>query len=69
MSEAEEFEGVMYQLEDALADKSRHLWYAFEKESGDFWDSVEANNWKEAFEKDAMSCISYKQVLLSYLKD
>lgn len=69
MSEAEEFEGKMYELEQQLQDKDEHLWYLFEEESGSFWEELGVNNWCDAFKQDAIGCVTYKKVLKSYLKD
>jgi hypothetical protein len=61
--EALVFQQKMDQLEEDLAKKDSVQWDYFEQESGDLWKELGVENWREAFQKDAMACITFKEKL------
>jgi hypothetical protein len=68
MSEAAEFAAKMYKMEYALELSNVFEWGKFESESGDFWLELGAEGWQEAFIKDTMGCVAYKEKLENLLK-
>ena len=65
--EAIEFERNMESFESKLQSYSSSLWKEFEKESGDLWNELNAENWFQAFKADPIACITMKEQLNSYI--
>jgi hypothetical protein len=61
------FEATMLSMEEKLEKESPPTWSSFEEETGEFWRSIEAEGWGEAFRKDPMACVFYQQFLSSTL--
>ena len=63
------FQQHMADLESQLEKNDMPEWQRFEVESGDLWRELGVEDWREAFKKDAMACIAFREELESIIKD
>lgn len=67
--EAEKFQKSMIKLEMELQSISQRKWDHFEGFTDRFWRELKVNNWKEAYNKDPMGCLSFRTHLLEILNN